>query len=232
MSNDTSSIKNLIEIFERTFADKSFSRSEKKAVSQLLEEDYSLNEDDRQLLRSKVFDIARQGIPGYQEKAALDWLETANKLLIRRGDNLVCFSPGYQCRQLIVDQLNNALTSVDICVFTISDNSITSAIRQCMEQGIQIRIITDDEKVDDHGSDIKRLAAAGIEVRIDNSVNHMHHKFALFDNRRVLTGSYNWTRSAADDNQENILLTDDKRAVAAYRDEFEKLWAAMNQLVI
>jgi phosphatidylserine/phosphatidylglycerophosphate/cardiolipin synthase-like enzyme len=101
-----------------------------------------------------------------------------------------------------------------------------------MEQGIQIRIITDDEKVDDHGSDIKRLAAAGIEVRIDNSVNHMHHKFALFDNRRVLTGSYNWTRSAADDNQENILLTDDKRAVAAYRDEFEKLWAAMNQLVI
>jgi phosphatidylserine/phosphatidylglycerophosphate/cardiolipin synthase-like enzyme len=54
----------------------------------------------------------------------------------------------------------------------------------------------------------------------------------LFDNRKVLTGSYNWTRSAADDNQENILLTDDKRAVNAYRDEFQRLWLMMNPLTM
>lgn len=232
MSKTTSSIENLSKIFEKTFDDKSFTRSEKKAVSQLLEDDYSLSKDDRDFLRSKIFDIARQGIGGHQERAVLDWLETANKLLISRGDTMVCFSPGHRCRQLIIDQLNNALQSVDICVFTISDDLVTSAILQCMERKVRIRIITDDEKVHDFGSDIKRLSAAGIEVRVDNSANHMHHKFALFDNRKVLTGSYNWTRSAADDNQENILLTDDKGAVAAYRGEFEKLWPIMQNLLI
>ena len=223
-------IEELIKIFEKTFEDKSFSRGEKKAVSQWLEDDFSLNKDERDFLRSKIFDIARQGMTGHSDRDALDWLETANKLLINRGDIMVCFSPGDRCRRLIIDQLNHTLASLDICVFTISDDPVTAAIMQCRERGVPIRIITDDEKVRDAGSDIKRLSAAGIEVRIDRSPNHMHHKFALFDNRKVLTGSYNWTRSAADDNQENILLTDDKRAVNAYRDEFEKLWPTMSPL--
>ena len=26
---------------------------------------------------------------------------------------------------------------------------------------------------------------------------HMHHKFAIFDGERLINGSYNWTRGAA-----------------------------------
>ncbi|MCP4146824.1 MAG: hypothetical protein GY757_03645, partial [bacterium] len=47
-----------------------------------------------------------------------------------------------------------------------------------------------------------------------------------FDRSQVLTGSYNWTRSAAEHNHENILTTDEKNVVAAYKEEFEKLWNA------
>ena len=41
------------------------------------------------------------------------------------------------------------------------------------------------------------LAELGVAVRIDRSEHHMHHKFALFDDAILATGSYNWTRSAA-----------------------------------
>ena len=45
-----------------------------------------------------------------------------------------------------------------------------------------------------------------------------------FDRRLLVTGSYNWTRSAARNNLENIAITDDPRLVEPYRDEFERLW--------
>jgi phosphatidylserine/phosphatidylglycerophosphate/cardiolipin synthase-like enzyme len=160
----------------------------------------------------------------------LDWLETANKLLLRPQDSLVYFSPGQECRCVIVDQLKRTLTSVDICVYTISDDVISEEILDCRRRNVKVRIISDDEKVDDAGSDVYQLAASGIETRVDNCPHYMHHKFAVFDNRRVLTGSYNWTRGAAERNQENILLTDDKQTVAAFKDEFEKLWTQFKPL--
>jgi cardiolipin hydrolase len=55
----------------------------------------------------------------------------------------------------------------------------------------------------------------------------MHHKFAILDEEVILTGSYNWTRSAAHYNHENILVTNDAAVVARYRDCFENLWPAM-----
>ena len=64
---------------------------------------------------------------------------------------------------------------------------------------------------------------SGVEVVVDNTEHHMHHKFALFDRRILLTGSYNWTVSAARRNCENIAVTDDRRLVRAYGEEFERL---------
>jgi phosphatidylserine/phosphatidylglycerophosphate/cardiolipin synthase-like enzyme len=52
----------------------------------------------------------------------------------------------------------------------------------------------------------------------------MHHKFAIIDSRLVLTGSYNWTRSAAAYNHENILVTGNKQVVNSFEKEFSRLW--------
>ena len=68
-------------------------------------------------------------------------------------------------------------------------------------------MVSDNEKAYDPGSDTLRFARAGVPVKIDDSPYHMHHKFALFDGDVLLTGSYNWTRGAADNNEENLILT-------------------------
>jgi mitochondrial cardiolipin hydrolase len=51
------------------------------------------------------------------------------------------------------------------------------------------------------GSDIGRLRNAGVPVRVDRVPAHMHHKFVVLDNRFLLNGSFNWTRSAVLDNE-------------------------------
>lgn len=90
---------------------------------------------------------------------------------------------------------------------------------------MKIRVVSDDDKSGDLGSDIERLAEAGVSVRIDRTPVHMHHKFAIFDGDMLMTGSYNWTRSANDENHENLLVTFDPALVAAYTKELERVWS-------
>ena len=133
-------------------------------------------------------------------------------------------------RSYIIDLINEAYNQLDICVFTISDDCISSAIVDAMKNGVAVRIISDNFKVKDKGSDILDLSRVGIPVKLDTSTNHMHHKFMIIDKKIVVTGSYNWTRSAALFNQENIISTDDELVISKFSNEFEKLW--LNTVII
>lgn len=92
-----------------------------------------------------------------------------------------------------------------------------------------MRLITDNDKAHDQGSDIFKLIDQGIIVRMDNTENHMHHKFAIVDKTILVNGSFNWTRSATVYNQENILVTNEPKLVAAYLGEFEGLWSEFSR---
>ena len=52
----------------------------------------------------------------------------------------------------------------------------------------------------------------------------MHNKFAIIDNRILLTGSYNWTFSANNRNDENLMIIDDPEIIARYQNQFINLW--------
>ena len=141
--------------------------------------------------------------------------------------NKAYFSPGTECQQAIISAIENAKTSIKICVFTISDDQITAAILAAHRRNIPIKLLTDNEKLFDVGSDIRQLALAKIEIRTDNTKNHMHHKFAIIDNELLISGSYNWTRSAAMYNHENIIVSDNKELVQDFLIQFDKLWNEM-----
>ena len=135
------------------------------------------------------------------------------------------FSPGESCRRKIRELCRQARRSVDICVYTISDDQLSEEIAACHRRGIVVRVISDNDKQFDEGSDIQWLQRQGVPLRIDDSPYHMHHKFALFDGRLLLNGSFNWTRSATTSNEENLLVIDHPALLAAYAAEFETLWA-------
>ena len=161
----------------------------------------------------------------------VDWLEEVVKVLARfdakdatEGMAEALFSPGTACRDRIIALLRSANRYVDICVFTITDNAISQAISAAHRKGVQVRIITDDDKSQDRGSDVDDLAREGVLVATDLTQTHMHHKFSIFDQKVLLNGSYNWTRSAFTQNQENVLVTDNTGLVATYQQEFDRLW--------
>lgn len=68
----------------------------------------------------------------------------------------------------------------------------------------------------------------GICVRCDRTSVHMHHKFAVVDERLLITGSLNWTQTAVQRNKENILITEDPELVQPFVKEFQRLWLNNN----
>jgi phosphatidylserine/phosphatidylglycerophosphate/cardiolipin synthase-like enzyme len=135
------------------------------------------------------------------------------------------FSPSLDCLNAINNTLQQAKNQVDICVFTISDDRISKEILAAHQRKVKVRILTDNEKLHDVGSDIKLLAERGIEVKIDNTTAHLHHKFAIIDQSILLNGSYNWTRSAAESNEENLVVSYEVSLIQQFCKEFEDLWS-------
>lgn len=180
----------------------------------------------RAACQSMAFGFAREAIEGQKltPQLVLNWLDRVVKLLNPQTVADACFSPQHACAQRIAKLFDSAQLSVDVCVFTITDNLIADAIARCHRRGAKVRIITDDDKQFDAGSDVESLARIGIPVRVDRTEFHMHHKFALFDRALLLTGSYNWTLSAARDNEENFILTSEPRLIQPFAKLFEELW--------
>lgn len=213
---------------EQSLADRPLSRADRQALA----EDFAKIPRDelRGEARHQAFEMARLRLGMIPPDELFDWLEEVVKALntpaasASAAASEAWFSPRQDCASRIVHLLNTVTRMLDICVFTITDDRIADAILAAHRRRVAVRIISDDDKAHDLGSDIERLRAAGVAPRVDRSEFHMHHKFALFDRSRVLTGSYNWTRGAARDNQENFIVTADPRLVAAFTEAFEMLW--------
>ncbi|MFM7858253.1 MAG: phospholipase D-like domain-containing protein, partial [Flammeovirgaceae bacterium] len=115
--------------------------------------------------------------------------------------------------------------TLDIAIFTLTNDFIFLAVEETFKRGVKVRVISDDECLNQFGSDICRLAMIGIPVKTDSEVKyHMHHKFAIADNSIVFTGSFNWTTQAVFNNQENVLIIENKEIANQYTEEFNRLW--------
>ena len=198
-------------------------------------------EDGLRQLRNHAFALARAKASSLADPngaaALLKWLEGIVRALdtarspAGAGGGVVRsqahFSPGEACLRAIQSQIRSARSSLDVCVFTLSDDRISEELIKAHQRGLAVRLITDNDKEFDSGSDVARLRQLGIPTRVDRTDAHMHHKFAIADGSWLLNGSYNWTRSAAEHNEENLIVTNDPRLVGSFREAFEALWGSL-----
>jgi len=213
-----------------TLEDGRLSRTERVALSALLRET-PLDANKRAQLRARAFAIAKERLADAGARTLLEWVEDFVKLLTQLEANVPAatasrayFSPGEACLAAILGELGRARRTADICVFTITDDRIARAILDVHGRKVRVRVITDNDKQYDGGSDIERLRAAGIALKVDETEHHMHHKFAVLDGATLLNGSYNWTRSAGSFNEENLVVSSEPGLVQTFASQFDALW--------
>ncbi len=133
----------------------------------------------------------------------------------------VYFSPGPECENNIIAAINKS-QQIDVAVYSITNTKIADALVNAQMRGAKIRIVTDRTQAAGRYSLIGKLRDAGLSVRIHRGYKIEHNKFALFDNKRVVTGSYNWTTGATKHNSENCVFLSEP--IQEYKNRFDELW--------
>uniref|UniRef100_UPI00398F2491 mitochondrial cardiolipin hydrolase n=1 Tax=Pristiophorus japonicus TaxID=55135 RepID=UPI00398F2491 len=120
--------------------------------------------------------------------------------------------------------LLSARRSLDVCVFSISSQELSSTVLVVHGRGVRVRVVTDSDFMALACSQVGTFRKAGIEVRHDQDTSYMHHKFALIDGSVLVTGSLNWSAQGIFGNKENVIIIKNTDIVKAFVQEFEQLW--------
>lgn len=217
------------------FRDNYYINKDSEIPKDISEQLNQLDRAQRGELKARLANEAKKlAISNNDGVGAIRWLDSSYLLIERNSFRLheVLFSPGQDIPENLGFYLSQAKRSIDICVYTISDEKLARCLIAMHKRGIKVRIITDNHKMQDAGSQIKAMAREGVSVKIDNSKYHMHNKFGIIDNRIIFTGSYNWTYTAQQHNQENLILTTNYTIVHKFMDEFAALWESMYWLKV
>ncbi|XP_045456261.1 mitochondrial cardiolipin hydrolase-like [Melitaea cinxia] len=133
----------------------------------------------------------------------------------------------------LLHYLNSPRTSIDICMYVITNQDLANVVVKLHIRGIRVRVIMDADMAFSNGSVIKKFTKYKIPVHWKKSTNLMHHKFCLIDAMDdvdeksiplVIAGSLNWTNQALNGNWEDIIVTSQKDLIRQYKTEFERLW--------
>jgi len=132
----------------------------------------------------------------------------------------VCFTPEYgmtlSCTQEVVDALTSAKKSVLVQAYSFTSAPIAKALVDAHRRGVEVKVILDRSNRTAHYSAATFLAHAGIPVWIDAQHAIAHNKVMIIDGNTILTGSFNFTKAAEQQNAENLVTIRDAALAEQY----------------
>lgn len=128
----------------------------------------------------------------------------------------ICFTPPSGCGSLIAQEIVKSKKSVYVQAYGLTSYAIIYQLKAAHNRGVVVKVILDGGNLSDNSSVIKELANTGIEVYIDKMSGIAHNKIMIIDNKKVITGSFNFTNAADHRNAENVLLIEDANAASIY----------------
>ncbi len=143
--------------------------------------------------------------------------------------NIALFSNETDIAANLIRNINNSQKTLDIAIYSITNIEITNAIINAYKRGIKVRMILEYSKAQTQKIDeaVKRLIESKIPVKIlrgGGLYGVMHNKIIIIDSKILITGSYNFTLNANNNNFENIVISDRKNDIDEYKNYFEVMW--------
>ena len=143
---------------------------------QEIEKEFDLPLSNKKKLKliQRIISSSEKNITPENYNDYANWLgrivQKIDSIATKPSENNAFFSRHDNIRDFVINMLKSAKKELKICMFTISDNPIAETIAGCHKMGIRVRIITDDGKIFDKGSDIYSLDRMGIKIKIDSEV--------------------------------------------------------------
>ncbi len=134
------------------------------------------------------------------------------------------FAPEDDVRRQILQEIDGAGVSIDFMAFSFTSDAIAEAMAKRLAQGVAVRGVFESRNARSRHSDDEFLARQGAQTRLDKNPYTMHNKVIIIDGVTVVTGSYNFSNNAENDNDENVLIIHSPAVAERYERTFEKLF--------
>jgi phosphatidylserine/phosphatidylglycerophosphate/cardiolipin synthase-like enzyme len=145
---------------------------------------------------------------------------------------------------LIDKTLKNATKAIDLALFVFSEQQLANTLKQLRQQNIQIRGVFDSGFAYRYYSEVLDMLGVTLYFRCQPEANNspwttslntigtpqiakgdkLHHKFAVIDDRTVISGSPNWSQAANLNNDEALLVVSNSTLARHFIREFERLY--------
>ena len=137
----------------------------------------------------------------------------------------VYFSPDDGTAARLVELILQAEESVYFMAYSFTSDELAAALVDRVQAGVTVAGVFDASQVRSNiGTEFEHLLSEGAIVRLDGNPDQMHHKVIIIDEQILITGSYNFSASAEERNDENTLVIHSPEITAQYLQEFEKIF--------
>ena len=136
----------------------------------------------------------------------------------------VYFSPNGGAAHAILDGIRSAQQTILVQAYLLYSTRLAGALVRAHQRGVQVHVIL-DANAQPHDPPVKAVAllvGAGIAVSLDERHEWAHDKVMILDGEVVITGSYNWTLAAENNNGENLLVIRDPRLAGVYTENWRR----------
>ena len=138
---------------------------------------------------------------------------------------IAAFSPADGVRNILLDELSHAKNSVKLMAFSFTDQEIANCLGDLAKKGVSVKCLFDYGQANSKYSQDSYLRGCGVKIKLSpNRSGKMHHKVIIIDGETVITGSYNYSKNAERNNDENILILKNREIAANYIKEFKRCW--------
>lgn len=134
----------------------------------------------------------------------------------------VYFSPHAGATDAVIRELNKAKSTVLVQAYTFTSAPIAKALLGAHKRGVKVEVILDKSQRTQKYSSATFLSNVGIPVRIDAQHAIAHNKVMIIDGETVITGSFNFTKAAEENNAENLLVIHDKKLAERYTKNWQE----------
>lgn len=139
----------------------------------------------------------------------------------------VGFSPEGSALQLVLETIESAQQEIRLMGYSFTSPEVVSALVRAKRRGVDVKIVLDEKGNRSKASQaaMNVVVNAGIPLRTNGRYAIMHDKVIIVDNHTVEAGSFNYTRSAASRNSENVLVINEVPEVAqTYLQHWQSRW--------
>ena len=134
----------------------------------------------------------------------------------------VYFSPHGGCTEAVVRALDAAKDSVLVQAYSFTSAPIAKALVDAHKRGVKVQAILDKSQRTEKYSSATFLKNAGIPTYIDDKHAIAHNKVMVTDGGTVITGSFNFTKAAEENNAENLLIIHDRELARKYTQNWQE----------